>query len=121
GAGKTLANEEKRLGAIAARLEPLIELVEILGLVVVVWYGAYLLQNDKITAGQLVSFIAYMELLSEPVGRAGRYFRHYRQTMGTMARIAEFLHELPPRPPRKGRAAEASELSLRDVTFTYPD
>lgn len=118
--GVTLADREKELGVHAAWLEPLIELVEVLGLVVVVWYGAYLLQSDAITAGQLVSFIAYMELLSEPVGHAGRHLRHYKQTMGTMGRIAEFLHELPPHPPRKGGSAPVTAIALRDVSFTYP-
>ncbi len=118
--GTALADREKELGVHAAWLEPLIELVEVLGLIVVVWYGAYLLQADQITAGQLVAFIAYMELLSDPIGHAGRHFRHYKQTMGTMARIAEFLRELPPHPHRRGRTVPVSEISIQNVSFTYP-
>ncbi len=111
---------EQQSGKIAAKLEPLLNLIEMLGLVIVVWCGAYLVYQDKLTPGELVTFIAYMEFLSEPMSRAGRFYRQYLQCKGTFGRIAEFLSTLPVHFPRTGKTVDGTlNVEFQDVSYTY--
>ncbi len=120
-AGKNLVDAEVKAGKVAARLEPLLELIEALGLIAVVWYGAYLVFKDVLTPGKLVAFIAYMELLSEPMQRAGRYYRQFQQARGTLSRIADLLASMPAPPLREGRAFPPDRtIGANDVQFSYP-
>jgi ABC-type multidrug transport system fused ATPase/permease subunit len=117
-----LANAEIETGRVVARLEPLIGLIRASGVLLVVWYGAYLVYTDALTAGMLVSFIAYMERMNESVQDAGSYYRHYEQAKGTLGHIEELLSRLSPNPPAGGSFSTevALQVELRDVGFTYP-
>lgn len=120
-AARDLVAAEIRAGKVAARLEPLLELIESLGLIAVVWYGAYLVFHDVLTPGKLVAFIAYMELLSDPMQQAGRYYRQFQQARGTLGRIADFLAAMPEHPGRAGRAfPNDPTVAVEDVQFGYP-
>src|SRR5215831_288345 len=109
-------------GKVASKLEPLLELMDTVGLVVVVWYGAYLIFKGALSPGKLVAFIAYMELISEPLQRAGRYYRQLQQARGTLGRIGEFIAEMPP-PQRQGDGSVEGPLTIafEDVSFAYPE
>ncbi len=121
-AATDLVTAEIRAGKVAARLEPLLELIEALGLIAVVWYGAYLIFLDVLTPGKLVAFIAYMELLSHPMQQAGRYYSQFQQARGTLSRIADLLASMPERPKREGRAfPDDLTIAVHDVQFSYPD
>jgi len=120
-AASDLVAAEIRAGKVAARLEPLLELIELLGLIAVVWYGAYLVFLGVLTPGKLVAFIAYMELLSEPMQQAGRYYRQFQQARGTLGRIADFLAAMPAYPKRTGGAFPSDPtVAVKDVQFGYP-
>jgi ABC-type multidrug transport system fused ATPase/permease subunit len=113
-----LANQE---AAIGARLEPVLELIEMLGVVVVVWGGAVLLAKGSLTAGALVAFIAYIELLSEPFGQLGKYLRGAQTCRGILERMDSFLAGLSPL-PKPGTATLARPLTLAadGIGFRYP-
>ncbi len=121
-AGKDIVDVNVRSGNVAARLEPLLEAIEQFGLVAVVWCGAYFIYDGSLTAGRLVAFIAYMELLAEPLQRAGRYLRHYHQGRGTLERIAEFLSTMPEADGTiaQSRVAPPNAVSVRTISFVYP-
>lgn len=120
-AGQDLVAAEVKAGRVAARLEPLLELIEGIGLIAVVWYGAYLVYSGTLTPGKLVAFIAYMELLSEPMQRAGRYYRQFQQARGTLSRIAEILATMPERSRREGGVFPGDPTITADnVQFSYP-
>ena len=51
---------ELKEGKVNALMAPLGEITDLLGLVLLVWYGGYLIMQDAITAGTLVAFITYM-------------------------------------------------------------
>jgi subfamily B ATP-binding cassette protein MsbA len=120
--GKDMIAAEVGAGKVASKLEPLLELMDAVGLVVVVWYGAYLIFKGALTPGKLVAFIAYMELMSEPLQRAGRYYRQFQQARGTLARIAEFVEQMPSI-RRHGSASVAGPLTVafENVSFSYPE
>jgi subfamily B ATP-binding cassette protein MsbA len=120
-ANDALAKAEVAAGTIFARLEPLLELIRACGFLAIVWYGAWLVFAGALTPGKLVAFIAYMELLSEPMQSAGRYYRHYAQTNSTLGRICDLLAGLS-WPQRQGTGIVAGPLciELRDVAYAYP-
>ncbi len=110
-----------REAAVGARLEPVLELIEMLGVVAVVWGGALLLSKGMLTAGALVAFIAYIELLSEPFGRLGKYLRSTQICRAILDRMDVFLAGLAPTPAAGGGAVDGSlALEARAVGFRYP-
>jgi ABC-type multidrug transport system fused ATPase/permease subunit len=112
-----LANKE---AAVGARLEPALELIELLGVVAVVWGGALLLAAQQLSPGGLVAFIAYIELLSEPMGRLGRYLRGAQTCRGILERMDGFLAQLIPPAAQGGRAQDGPlALEARRIGFRY--
>ena len=116
-----LAKMDVAAGNIFARLEPLLELIKACGFLSIVWYGAWLVMGGALTPGKLVAFIAYMELMSEPIQGAGRYFRHYARTKGTLSRMCDLLSGLS-WPLQEGAGAVEGPLcvELCDVTYSHP-
>jgi len=120
-AGRELVTAEVHAGRIGAHLEPLLQLIEAVGLIVVVWYGAYLVIAGALTPGKLIAFIAYMELLTEPMQHAGRYYRQYQQAKGTLGRITGLLEMMPLRPMWHGKPfPQSPAIAARDLDFSYP-
>ncbi|HEY6578041.1 MAG TPA: ABC transporter ATP-binding protein, partial [Rhizomicrobium sp.] len=89
-----LLQAEVAAGEVAARLEPLLQLMTTFGFLAVVWYGAVLVYDGALTPGRLVAFVAYMELMRESIADAGAHYAHYKQSAGTLGRIAGFLEQL---------------------------
>ena len=110
-AGERLAGTEVAAGLVVARLEPLLQLVETLGFLAVVWVGAGFVFKSALSPGSLVAFIAYMELMREPICSAGEYFAHYKQARSTLSRMAELLSRLAPSHPG-GTIAVEGPLSV---------
>ena len=113
---------EVKEGMLGAWVEPIFELMELLGVALVVWYGAHRVMDGAMTPGILVAFIAYMELLSEPVSRTGRYVRHVQASRGVMQRLVQFLDGLAPAPVAgtKTGATRHAEVSFKQVSYRYP-
>ncbi len=116
------AGLEVKEGRVGALVAPLLELMELLGLVLIVWYGARLVATGAMTPGMLVAFIAYMELLSEPIGRGEQFYRHFQICRGVAHRLADFLNEMHPPSPTRGSARPSGPMTVRfeRVGFGYP-
>jgi ATP-binding cassette, subfamily B, bacterial MsbA len=120
---------ELKEGKVYAFMEPLGDMIELLGLVLLVWYGGYLIVNDTITAGTLVAFIAYMEILARPLGRAEAYYRSVQSSRAVGERLQELLddHEVLPAHGQRlagarGSAAgggAAPSIDVERVSFRY--
>jgi ATP-binding cassette subfamily B protein len=97
-ANRRLLHLDLREGRIESFLLPVFDLMELLGVVLVVWYGAHLIIENRITAGGLVAFLAYMEILAGPVSRADNHYRHFLHCRAVSERLASFLSESEPQP-----------------------
>jgi ABC-type multidrug transport system fused ATPase/permease subunit len=115
---------EVRTGRIEGLLVPIFDLMELLGVVLVVWYGAHLIIARRITPGGLVAFIAYMELLAGPMSRVGQFYRHLQQCRGIAQRLVAFLADGTPElrtPPTSTRTVSLRGPVVFDsVEFRYP-
>lgn len=120
-ANRAILQVEVREGRLEALIEPLFELMEILGVILVVWYGGHLIIGRRITAGGLVAFMAYMEILAGPVSRAGHFYRYFQTCRAVGARLQELLDDREALPAGGGqRGAERWDVAVDGVTFRYP-
>jgi len=121
-ANRTILQAEVQEGKLEALLVPLFELMELLGVVLVVWLGGHLIMSKQITAGALVAFMAYMELLAGPVSRAGQYYRHVQTCRAVGERLQDLLDdcEMLPSARKERRTGEGWDISVETVSFCYP-
>jgi subfamily B ATP-binding cassette protein MsbA len=118
--GEYLMRAEIAAGEIVARLEPLVQLMTTFGLLAVVWYGAFLVHAGSLTPGKLVAFIAYMELMREPIRDAGAHYAHYKRCVGTLRRIAALaLRFASPVPGGTSAPAGPLDVEMKDVAFSW--
>jgi ABC-type multidrug transport system fused ATPase/permease subunit len=115
---------ELKEGRVYAFMEPLGDMIELLGLVLLVWYGGYLILAEQITAGTLVAFIAYMEILARPLGHAEAYFRSVQASRAVGERLHELLEDreaLAGLPPHAQRLAsgDAPAIDVERITFRH--
>lgn len=111
-----------REGRLEALIEPTFELVELLGVILIVWYGGILIVRGQITAGSLVAFMAYMELLTAPVGRAGEFYRHCQVCRAIGERLQDLLDDRETLPVTASQVPrETGRGIVIDATsFRYP-
>lgn len=112
---------ELREGKVYALMEPLGDLMELLGLVLVVWYGGHRITTGEITAGTLVAFIAYMEILARPLGNAEIYYRAVQATRAVGGRLQELLDDHERLQPHGGKrlSGEAWPITVDGISFRH--
>jgi ABC transporter fused permease/ATP-binding protein len=99
------------------------------GMVIVLWFGAGLLQSGQITAGELTRFVLYSTFVAGAMGQAAELYSQVQKTVGASQRVRELLRE-PPEISIPARSATPSatrsagrlrgEVELQAVTFRYP-
>lgn len=106
------------------------------GMVIVLWFGAGLLQSGQITAGELTRFVLYSTFVAGAMGQAAELYSQVQKTVGASQRVRELLRETPeitlhPPPRRTPGSVDAGsgpiqrrrlrgEVELRNVSFHYP-
>lgn len=100
------------------------------GILIVLWYGARLLQTGQITGGELTRFVLYTTFIAGAMGQAAELFSQLQKTVGATQRVRELLREQPElsvttaplratpasSPPGRLRGA----VALEAVKFRYP-
>lgn len=110
----------------AARLRgaflPFLDLLPMLGLVGILWYGGHEVLAGNLTVGELVQFNAYLILLIWPLRMVGMLVAQTARSAASAARVAEILETEPavvdpdtPRPLPPGGGA----LRFTGVAFQY--
>jgi len=77
----------------------------------VLFYGGLLVRNGDMTSGQLVSFLLYLQSLSDAFGSIGYIFSSLTQAVGAADKVFELMN----RPPRLTRPADSPNLCTRTV------
>ena len=102
---------------------PLVNLLELVGVLLVVWLGANELIAGRLTLGGILVFIAYMGQLYGPVRGMGSLGNSVFSAMAGGERLAELLDANPTiAPPASAVPLDEvkGELTLQGVTYTYP-
>jgi ATP-binding cassette subfamily B protein len=98
------------------------------GIVIVLWFGAGLLQQGEITAGELTRFVLYTTFVAGAMGQAAELFSQVQKTVGATQRVRELLrepsedvHRLDDVIPNTGLPIRLrGEVSFNQVGFRYP-
>jgi len=103
---------------------PLMSLLIGASIIITVYVGGLLVIEGKLTAGNITSFVIYINMLTWPVTAIGWIASLTQQAAASQKRINEFLKTEPA--IRNGHAAESAaplrgKIEFRNVSFTYPD
>jgi ATP-binding cassette subfamily B protein len=94
------------------------------GIVLVLWYGARLVQAGDLSAGELTRFMLYTLFVGGALGSFAEFYSQIQRTLGASHRIRELLREVPE--DTSAAATHQPALRLRgdvafeDMTFRYP-
>lgn len=92
------------------------------GIVIVLWYGAGLVENGTMTIGELLRFILYTFFIGGAVGGAGSLYSDLQKAIGSSERVIDILGETS-----EVKNIEPVEKQLingniiyKNVQFSYP-
>ncbi len=90
--------------------------------IVVLWYGGHEVARGEMTAGMLVAFLLYMNMVAGPVGGLASQWTQVQQAFGAADRIFALLDTIPEIQDRPGAEAlppVRGEIRFEDVGFRY--
>lgn len=108
---------------LRALFAPLVELIELAGVLLVLAWGTWALSSGALTLGGLLAFLAYLGLLYRPARDLGHVAAGVFEAAAAAERVLELLDREPlvdDRPGAKRLERARGELDLADVTFRYP-
>ncbi len=95
-------------------------------IVLVVWYGAQLMQAGQISFGDLTAFVVYTAFVGGTMAGFADMFSHLQKTIGATQRVRELLREetedLSFSPPSESRQLPrfSGRVVLDRLNFAYP-
>jgi ATP-binding cassette subfamily B protein len=112
-----------RATRISALFRPLVDLIEVVGVIVIVGMGAWQLSAGRITLGGLLAFLLYLSMLYGPISGLGRTSTTVFAAAAGAERIIELMDQRPEigrpeHPVLLGRAA--GRIRVEDGGFRYP-
>lgn len=117
-----VSDAETRAAVLAAKTNPLINLILNLGIVMVILTGAFMINKGDLQTGVLMSFLSYFIQIANSLLAFNRMFAVYNKAASSSFRIAEVLNA--PYESVIGNAVlKADEniplLKFENVSFTY--
>lgn len=125
-AAQSLGSVRAELAAtrIGAMFTPLVDLIQVLGVLTILGVGIWELTAGHITLGGLLAFLVFLAQLYQPVQGLGSLSTSLFGAAAAAERIIELLDECPtvPTPPHPTAlpSRPCGHLTLEHVTFTYP-
>lgn len=103
---------------------PVVDLIELVGALVVIGLGAWMLSQGRLTVGELLAFLTFLSRLYGPVRGLGSSLTAAYSAAAGAERVIELLRQAPLPPDRTGAVAltrVTGEVELEGVSYTYPD
>ena len=108
---------------IEATQRPVINFMQALGVVLVVWFGGYRVVTGNLAPDQLIAFFTGIGLLIEPMGALSRFNVVLQRAIAGATRVFELI-DLPPsitdQPHARDMGRVTGQVKFADVTFQYP-
>ena len=92
-------------------------------IVLVIWYGARLVEGGALTFGDLTQFLMYTMFIGGAIGGFVRLYGDLQRAIGATQRVRELLQEVPEKsgsPASDGAGRIAGDIAFEGVTFSYP-
>ncbi|MBU0971279.1 MAG: ABC transporter ATP-binding protein/permease [Proteobacteria bacterium] len=80
---------------VSAMLRPLLALFFNLSTLIIVFYGGFLVMEQRLTPGELVAFLQYMGVLAWPIIAIGWMTNLFQRGMASLKRLNKLLGEIP--------------------------
>lgn len=112
-----------RLAQVRSIIGPVMNIVNGVGTLAVLWVGGHHVVSGRITIGSLVAFIGYLQILAWPTMALGWMLSVMQRGRAALQRLEELLSVEPAIATPEGATAPdvvRGEIRLRDVTFRYP-
>jgi ATP-binding cassette, subfamily B, multidrug efflux pump len=99
---------------------PLIELIETIGLALIVWYGGGKVIQGTLSVGALIAFFQYSQRFYQPISDLSEKYNILQAAMAASERVFKLL-DTPVRIPDAGtrQVGELQSIEFRDVWFAY--
>ncbi len=108
---------------VGALFTPVIDILQLAGVLIVIAAGVWELSNDRLTIGGLLVFIAFLSQLYEPIRGLSRLASSAYAASAGAERIVEFLDQQPsvidPEFPAVFERARGA-ITFDSVSFRYP-
>ncbi|MBX5481715.1 MAG: ATP-binding cassette domain-containing protein [Myxococcaceae bacterium] len=90
--------------------------------VLVLWYGGRLVFADRMTVGELTSFLVYTLMVAFSLGALTELYADFNRAGGAAERVFELIDRVPAIPPTGGLTLPKVEgrLTFEKVGFAYP-
>ncbi|HEV7427082.1 MAG TPA: ABC transporter ATP-binding protein [Thermoanaerobaculia bacterium] len=101
---------------------PVVELIETIGLALIVWYGGGQVLHNMLSIGTLIAFFQYAQRFYEPISDLSEKYNILQAAMAASERIFKTL-DTPPRIVDEGTLEidHFESIEFRDVSFAYRD
>ncbi len=123
-AAQTLRSHRLRVGRLRAIFEPLLEALPNLGVIILLVLGAWLVDRDSMSVGDVVGAMTLFSVLSLPIRIVGFFLQAMPPSVVALDRIDRVL-DLPLPPEHTGNVDQldpgALPLGFRDVRFAHGD
>jgi ATP-binding cassette subfamily B protein len=103
---------------------PFVEFLSDVGAALVLGVGYVLIGDHSLSAGELIAFLLYLDLLFSPIQQLSQVFDSYQQARASMTQIdalmrIDTLTPPPAQPVHPGRLS--GRVRFEHVEFSYPD
>lgn len=105
-----------------ATVTPVVEMLLVATMLLVVWWGARYVLAGKMSAGGLISFLAYLAMVTRPIGFLTKSLNLLQQAVSALDRILEVLRLPEERTSGRARVAigrPEGRITFERVTFAY--
>jgi len=120
--GENYKKENLKLATIESYFQPTMVLMIGMSVLITVWYGGYLVTQNKIEAGNIPEFIMNVFRLTWPFASLGWVTSLVQRAAASQERINEFLSVKPTiTNPVNEKTDVAGDIEFKNVTFTYPE
>lgn len=105
-----------------ATMTPVVELLMVSSMVLVIWVGGMEVLAGHITLGQLVAFLAYVGMITNPITALSQVSVMFQQVVAASQRVFQLLEtetEVQEDANARQLPAVKGHIRLRNVTFAY--
>ncbi|WP_029192737.1 ABC transporter ATP-binding protein [Paenibacillus harenae] len=114
--------KNKRVSLLNALFQPTISIIVGVSYSIGIGYGSYLVFQEEISLGQLISFNIYLGMLIWPMISFGEFINVLQRGSASADRLDEALSQKPDlQDPDKPADVEVpTRIEMKQLTFTYP-
>lgn len=115
-------NKNKRVSILNALFQPLIALIVGVSYSIGIGYGSYLVFENEITLGQLISFNIYLGMLIWPMISFGEFINVLQRGSASADRLDNVLSQKPDLQDGEDLVdiEIPTRIEMKQLTFTYP-